>query len=183
VNREGEHHCPNCRQSVTKHRPWCGDVRATEQPKEGDFIDHPVFGKTELISVYSRAQAIDDGILIDCTRDPFDELNRNAGVTFDVAMTSAAFQRYVKVPEGFHGSQDIEGRYWDIIWMFRSATRRSKTNDHELLFDFVCLANGTDEANDEQTCGAGYELVQLKAIAGPGDRGEPCLTFMLPSED
>jgi hypothetical protein len=158
-------------------------VRTTEPPKEGDFIDHPFLGKTELISVYSRAQAIEDGILIDCTQDPFDELNRNAGVTFDVAMTCAVFQRYVKVPDGHHGYQDIEGRYWDIIWMFRSATRRTKADGDELLFDFVCLPNGTDQANDAQTTAAGYELVQLKAIAGPGDRGEPCLTFMLPSED
>jgi hypothetical protein len=26
-------------------------------------------------------------------------------------------------------------------------------------------------------------LIRLKAVASPGDRGEPCITFMLPSED
>lgn len=184
MSLEREQSCPNCRKPISKHRPWCKEVQATERPKQGDFVDHPVFGKTELISLYSRAQAIDDGMLVDCTEDPFDELNRNAGVTFDVAMTSAAFQRYVEVPEGLQGSQDIEGRYWDIIWMFRSATRRAKTDGDELLFDFVCLPNGTDnEANDKQNDSGIYRLVQLKAVAGPGDRGEPCLTFMLPSED
>ncbi len=179
-----ETYCVNCRKPVGRHRPWCEKVQTSAPPKQGDTIDHPTFGPTELISLYSRAQAIEDGVLVDCTDDPFDELNRNAGLIFDVAMTHAVFHRYVEVPEQFRGSQDIKGRYWDIIWMFRSAASRQKLNGNELLFEFLCLPNGAEnDGNEKPAAGGIYREVQLKVVASPGDRGEPCLTFMLPSED
>jgi hypothetical protein len=139
-------------------------------------------GPTELISVYSRQQAIADGVLVDCTDEPFDELNRNAGLLFDVALTRAVFERYVEVPERFQASQDIKGRYWDIIWMYRFAVKRRRVDGTELLFKFLCLPNGSGVQDNEKQSGS-HTLVQLKAMVGPGDRGEPCLTFMFPSED
>jgi hypothetical protein len=146
-------------------------------------VDDPVLGPTQLISLYSRQEAIEDGTLVDCTQDPFDDLNRNAGVKFDVAMTRAAFERYVEVPEWSAGTQDIKGRYFDIVWMFGLAARRNP-NGTELLFDFVCLPNGTGYwTNEKRAESREHRLVRLKAVSGSGDRGEPCLTFMLPSED
>jgi hypothetical protein len=182
---ETEARCINCRKPLSKHRPWCEKVQTTKPSQQGDIIDHSVFGPTELITVYSRAEAIEDGALVDCTEDPFDELNWNAGLVFDVAITTAAFQRYVEVPEQFRGTQDVKGRYWDIIWMFRCAASRLKTDGDELLFEFLCLPNGDVgfEHNETQPDSGVYRLVKLKAVVGPGDRGEPCLTFMLPSED
>jgi len=181
---ETEAYCVNCRKPVSRHRPWCDRVQTSAPPKQGDIVDNPAFGPTELISVYSRAQAIEDGVLVDCTDDPFDELNRNAGLIFYVALTHAVFDRYVKVPESFQGTQDIKGRYWDIVWMFRFAAQRNRSNDIELLFEFLCLPNGSgDTDNERQAEGGAYRLVQLKAVASAGDRGEPCLTFMLPTED
>ncbi len=176
--------CSNCRRPNNKHRPWCATYKVeSELPKTGDIIDHPVFGPTELISVYTRQEAIDDGVLVDCTEDLFGDLNRNDGVIFDVAMTRAVFERYIEVPEVFASSQDMKGRYWDLLYMFRVA---SKTNPDgcELLFEFFSIPNGNDSWTNERP-GASPEqrLVQLKAVASSGDRGEPCLTFMLPWED
>jgi hypothetical protein len=51
-----------------------------------------------------------------------------------------------------------------------------------LLFKFLCLPNGSGVQDNEKQSGS-HTLVQLKAMVGPGDRGEPCLTFMFPSED
>jgi hypothetical protein len=175
--------CPNCRRSTTNHRPWCGDVQTTDAPVVGQTIDHPLLGCAELISVYTRSDAIEDGILVDCTQEPFDGLNRNAGIKFDVAVTSAVFGRYIEVPEEFRASQDIAGRYWDMVFMFTRAALRKRTV-MELLFDFICLPNGPGCWNNERPGPSPQDrLVQLKAVSGPGDRGEPCLTFMLPSED
>lgn len=175
--------CPNCRRPINKHRPWCQDVQTIEPPRAGDIIDHPLLGQTELLSVYSRAEAIEDGILVDCTQDPFDDLNRNAGVKFDVALTRAAFERYVEVPEQFTGLQDIKGRYWDLIFMFALAAQREPRGS-ELLFEFICLPNGCGRcANERRGPSPEQLLVQLKAVSGPGDHGEPCLTLMLPDED
>ena len=176
--------CPNCRRPSARHRPWCGDVQTmAELPQAGDIVDDPVFGPTELISVYLRQQAIEEGVLVDCTDDPFDELNRNAGLRFDVALTRAVFERYVEVPEQFKTWQDIKGRYWDMIWMFAHAARQ-RHNGTELLFQFLCIPNGSDcWSNEKPGSSPDQRLVQLKAVSGPGDRGEPCLTFMLPGED
>jgi hypothetical protein len=178
------HICPNCRRPSTKHRPWCATYQTEpEPPKEGDIVDHPLMGPTKLLSVYLRQEAIDDGVLVDCTQDSFDDLNRNAGIIFDVAMTRTVFERYVEVPKEFEGSQDIKGRYWDIITMFRRAARKNPDCE-EFLFEFVCTPNGTGLWTNEGAASSPQQrLVQLKAMTGPGDRGEPCLTFMLPSED
>src|SRR5437764_990874 len=122
--------CPNCRRPIARHRPWCATYQTTAEPaNEGDIVDHPVFGPTEVISLYLREQAIADGVLVDCTQDPFDELNRNAGLMFDVAMTRTVFERYVEVLAKFQGSQDIKGRYWDIVWMFRLAAKTTPDCD------------------------------------------------------
>ncbi len=175
--------CPNCGRPPIKHRPWCKDVQTTAPAQAGEIVDHPLLGPTELISVYSRAEAIEDGVLVDCTQDPFDDLNRNAGVKFDVALTRAAFERYVEVPEPFKRSQDIKGRYWDLIFMFALAARRQPRGS-ELLFEFICLPNGSAcWSNERRGPSPEQRLVQLKAVSGPGDRGEPCLTLMLPEED
>lgn len=180
---DDKHVCSNCRRPVTKHRPWCQDVQTTEPPQTGDMVDHPLLGRTELISVYSRREAIEDGTLVDCTQDPFDDLNRNAGIRYDVAMTSTAFHRYVEVTEEFQGSQDIKGRYWDLIWMFTLAARKNP-NSGELLFEFLCVPNESDALpKDDRYENLKPQRVQLKAVCGSGDYGEPCLTFMLPDED
>lgn len=176
--------CHNCRRPPSKHRPWCGAVQARpEPPQVGDIVDDPIIGPSPLISVYLRQQAIEDGVLVDCTNDPFDELNRDVGMIFDVALTKAAFERYVEVPEQSMNSQDVKGRYWDIIWMFARAARRQPSNT-ALLFEFICLPNGSDcWPNEKHRQSPDQRLVQLKAVCSSGDRGEPCLTLMLPSED
>jgi hypothetical protein len=179
---DGQQLCANCRRPISKHRPWCQDVQTTEAPQVGDIVDHPLLGRTALISVYSRREAIEDGTLVDCTQDPFDDLNRNAGIRFDVAMTNAAFHRYVEVLEQFRGSQDIKGRYWDIIWMFSLAAARNPDST-ELLFEFLCLPNESEHRVQEHGELQQPRLVELKAVCSPGDYGEPCLTLMLPSED
>lgn len=176
--------CSNYRRPINKHRPWCVTYKVeSEALKTGGVIDHPILGPTELISAYTRQEAIADGVLIDCTEDFFDELNRNAGVIFDVAMTRAVFERYIDVREAFPGSQDMKGRYWDLLFMFRLASKQN-SDGHELRFEFLSIPNGSDSwANERAGTSPEQRLVQLKAVAGPGDRGEPCLTFMLPCED
>src|SRR5437763_16070267 len=101
--------CPNCLQPDGKHRPWCGNVKTSPPAEVGDIVEHPVLGPAPLLSVYSRNQALAGGELVDCTQEPFDELNRNAGIKFDVALTAAVFHRYVEVPEEFKGLQDLKG--------------------------------------------------------------------------
>jgi hypothetical protein len=52
-----------------------------------------LFDDAEIISMYTRAQqeAIEDGILVDMTQDPFGALAREAGIKWPIAMTLTAY--------------------------------------------------------------------------------------------
>ena len=118
-----------------------------------------IFG--EVISSYSRAQAIDDGVLVDVTPTAVE-----AGIKYPVALTAAVFGKCVALPRGYRGVQDERGRLWDVVSMFRFAVRRSTGGD-TLLYRLKVSGR----------------LVTLKAVVGPGDTPEPVITIMLPEED
>jgi hypothetical protein len=128
--------------------------------------------EAEVISSYSRAQAIEDGILVDMEQEPFQAMSREAGVKVPIAMTATAFHEFVELSEAAkRAGNDIKGRWWDVLWMFTRAVKRNRDSD-QILFDFYCV---TDRVTPS--------LVKLKAIIGPGDDPAPVLTFMLPEED
>jgi hypothetical protein len=124
--------------------------------------------KVEVISAYTRAQAIADGELVDVS-----ELARQAGFRIPVALTRAVWERYVKVPAGVT-CQDETGRLWDILWMLSYAIRGRRGRDDELTF-VLRVRNDNREGTPP--------LVELKAVCAPSDDGSPCITIMLPEED
>jgi hypothetical protein len=128
-----------------------------------------LFNDADIISRYTRAQAIEDGVLVDVSEtSEFREL----GFRIPVALTSAVLERCIEVPEGVM-LQDWHGRLWDLLWMLRAAIYKSKGRDR--------VNFGVHVRNDNS---AGTPpLVALKAVCGPGDDGEPCITVMLPDED
>src|SRR5205823_5504886 len=125
-----------------------------------------MFENFDLIHRYTRAQAIEDGVLIDVSATA-----REAGFRFPVALTRAAWERCVSVPSGVV-CQDEAGRLWDVLTMLRFAIRGQ--DGAEVRFG-VHVRND----NRERT----PPLVRLKALCGPGDEGEPVVTVMMPDED
>lgn len=123
-----------------------------------------MFDESDLIHVYTRAQAIEDGVLVDVT-----ETAKEAGIRYPVAVTQAVWAEYVAVPDGVQG-QDESGRLWDILWMLAVAIRRSRERGDTLRYELYVRNRHP-------------ELVTLKAICGPADDGTPCITVMLPNED
>jgi len=121
----------------------------------------------EIIYAYTRAQAIEDGELVDVS-----ETAREAGIKFPVAVTRAVWVKYVEIPEGVT-CQDERGRLWDILWMLRCNARRGG----DTLFFKLYVRNHNRERLDSR------DLVTLKAVCGPGDTPEPVITIMLPDED
>jgi hypothetical protein len=97
---------------------------------------------------------------------------REAGITFPVALTAAAWARCVAVPPGVIG-QDEAGRLWDVAYMLRCAICQS-AGGPEVPFG-VHVRNHNREGTPP--------LVPLKAVCGPGDAAEPVVTVMLPEED
>jgi Family of unknown function (DUF6573) len=126
-----------------------------------------MFDQSDLIHSYSRAQAIEEGVLIDVSPTA-----KEAGIRYPVALTRAAWERCVTVPPGV-ACQDEAGRLWDVVYLLRCAIGRSDGGP-EVRFG-VHVRNDNREGTPP--------LVRLKAVCGPGDRGEPVLTVMLPDED
>jgi hypothetical protein len=79
--------------------------------------------------------------------------------------------RCVEVPPGV-SCQDEQGRLWDVVWMLRVGVQRAAGS-------LVLFSLHVRNDNRERT----PPLVRLKAVCGPGDRGEPVITVMLPDED
>lgn len=131
---------------------------APESTTAADFWGDP-------ISVYTRAQAIEDGVLIDVS-----ETAREAGISFPVAITVGLWAEHVVPGEKDAArGQDVAGRLWDVLWMFRMAARRG--GGRELLYRVIFVKNGRQRTET------------IKAICGPGDNMEPVLTLSLPHED
>lgn len=142
-----------------------------------------------VICSYTRAQAIADGVLVDIS-----ETAREAGIRFPVAISHAAWARYVEFDPGTVG-QSIAGRLWDVVWMMRCGitSTRPATRESNSQIDFqfyVAIPAASEwlpnEEGPERNSGltrATHRLVTLKSVCGPGDQGEPVITVMLPHED
>ena len=133
----------------------------------------------DIISRYTRADGLRDGELIAAP----EVLTRQAGISIPVAMTRAVWGGYVsphyleKMPD-----QDEIGRLWDLLWMLRSGAMRSRGSS-------VIIFRVAFELLREKARASGIvyirggEIVELKAVCGPGDDCEPVITVMLPAED
>jgi hypothetical protein len=120
----------------------------------------------DLISVYTRSDALADGLLVDVT-----ETAREAGFLYPVALTRAAWELCVALsPPARRAGDDERGRLWDIIWMMRWAIGRSGGGP-DLAFEVLCVTTSVRPSR-----------VALRAVVGPGDDAEPVLTVMLPEE-
>jgi hypothetical protein len=138
---------------------------------EDSKTDASPFG--DAVYSYSRAQAIEDGELVDVSGPA-----KEAGISFPVAMTRGVYAQCVELPEGYHGCQDVNGRLWDVVWMLRCAIRRSRGGDR---IDYgVLVRRITKQLSDDRRPPV---LHKLYALCGPGDTPAPVITIMLPEED
>lgn len=131
--------------------------------EKNPFEDAPV------IFSYTREQAIEDGVLVDLT-----EWAAETGFKIPVACTAAIWHQYIVPPDGTKElGQSERGRAHDLLWMVFCAIRGSKPTECECLPFKVIFLQAPRR----------HKEVTLKAHCGPGDRGEPVLTLMLPNED
>jgi hypothetical protein len=122
-----------------------------------------------VISTYSRAQAIEDGVLVDVTPTA-----KEAGIALPTVVTSHVWAECVEVPPSLVGQQDEQGRLWDVVYMASMALRaavRGGAKGDRLAYQL-----------NVQTA-KGRRTKRLVAVVGPGDNGEPVLTLMFPEDD
>ncbi len=122
----------------------------------------------DVIHSYTRADAIEDGVLVDVT-----ETAKEAGFKIPVALTAAVWAECVAVPPGV-ADQDERGRLRDVLWTLLVAIRTGGGAGAEIRYRLHAR-------NDNR--GGGPPLAELKAVCGPGDDGSPCVTVMRPNED
>ena len=124
------------------------------------------------IFAYTRAQAIEDGILVDVS-----ETAREAGFRIPVAVTRTVWDRLIAVPEGYLGFQDERGRLWDVLWMARHHALRASDSDRVRM----CVPVRDIRKDLRDSSRPPRRHFPIVAI-GTGDRGE-AITIMFPEDD
>ena len=128
---------------------------------------HEFFG--EPIHTYSRAEALEDGVLVDVT-----QAASEAGFVFPVAITAGVWADVNDIPEAKQGIQDVDGRLWDLLFSAAQRCKKSsgKRSDEEdgLPFDLIMHIGAAP-------------YYHAKVHLGPGDEMEPVITIMKPNED
>ena len=118
----------------------------------------------EPISTYTRAQAIEDGVLVDVS-----ETAREAGFKFPVAVTRTVWDGYIVPDSRARYFQDEIGRLWDILSVLRFYARRGGS---EIRFPVTMIMKARQRRN-----------IVFKSLCSPGDDAEPVITIMMPDED
>ena len=124
----------------------------------------------DVISMYSRSDAISDGVLVPISPT----LCNEAGIKFPVAVTDTIWNGYID-PSNISQlpGQSVDGRLWDLLWMFRCAVKAASGGGDRIRYQVLFQMNPSGAP----------EEVDLIAVCGPGDAGEPVITIMLPGED
>ena len=125
-----------------------------------------VFG--EPISTYSRAQAIEDGVLVDLIQDKMAEVARQH-YKYPIACTASVFGIMERAVSNKRHCNSFAGVLHDMLWMSRVAP----TIMDEQTRSFRVKIVGASRKS----------MYDFKMVCGPGDEGEPVLTIMLPNED
>ena len=122
----------------------------------------------EMISSYTRKQAIEDGVLVDVSHTA-----KDAGFVCPVAVTDRVWHDITHGPS--KNKTDIAGRLWDVIYMLLLNIRKQPASGGCIIYyDLIMPVEGVESEDN---------LYRLKSIAGLGDEGELVITIMLPNED
>ena len=133
---------------------------------EGKFVE--MFGQPfEVIDVYTRAQAIEDGVLIDVSPVAMAE----HGFRYPVAVTERVWAEVVIPPGEVATWQDDLGRLNDLLTCLKYGIKRSQKAS-EVIFKMDVINEGEKR-----------KTITLKGTCTPGDNLEPVITVMFPDED
>lgn len=122
----------------------------------------------EPIHTYTRAQAIEDGVLADLMQDEMLSVCRQH-YKHPIACTSAVFEVMRQAVENKKHCNDYAGVLHDMLYMSRVMCRR--LDESTVIFRVIITGAGRSKYHD------------FKLMVHPGDEMEPVITIMLPGED
>lgn len=125
-----------------------------------------IFG--EPISVYTRAQALEDGVLVDLMQDKMAEVARQH-YKYPIACTAAVWEIIDKAVKNPKWCNDYAGVLHDMLWMSRVYKRQ--LSETTVIFRVKIVGAGQKQ------------LYDFKMVCGPSDDGSPCMTIMCSDED
>ena len=126
----------------------------------GDYFDD-----ADVISIYTRSQAIEDGVLVDVS-----ELAREAGFRLPCAITAGVHALLKDIPEG--SGEDFTGRLWDVLTLAEQAARRAP-NKAAVFIDVILHTPDKPRGKTPKP---------LWMTIGPGDDPAPVLTILFPAK-
>lgn len=134
--------------------------------------DESMFGP--VIYAYTRAQAIDDGVLVEVP----EIASRGAGFKVPMAMTASAWGSTV----GF--GTDLAELLAKATAVLSAAMMEYRQSEHRARMGLgEPVGDRLAFAYDAEREEGGVDVVHLVMVIGPGDNAEPVGTVMLPGED
>lgn len=130
-----------------------------------------MFETCEVIHSYTRAEAIEDGVLVDLS-SRFPDVCRQLYRSPSVACTAAVWGILEQAANNPKHCNEMDALVWDLLFMsFRGVVKRIDPTSHF----FEVIISGTARGGDK--------YYTFKAVCGPNDDGSPCITISLPEED
>lgn len=133
--------------------------------------DAGLWDDAEIISTYTRADALQDGVLVDVSQDA-----REKGFRIPVAITAALHARLEPDEDETSQGQSYTGRLHDVLWLAYLAARRSAPGAGRLAFQVV-VAEKPPKGRDLKR-----NTLSLYATVDPGDASEPVITIGFPDD-
>jgi len=126
----------------------------------------------EVIFVYSRREALDDGVQVDANIGDLAEVSRQH-YKFPVYMTAGVFNLLERAVDNAEACNDFKGVWHDILWMSHASGRAVSPQRREFQ---VIITTGP---------GLKEHIYDLAAECGPMDFDDPTpvVTIMLRDED
>lgn len=126
-----------------------------------------IFDGADLIHVYTRKEALEDGALVDVTETAIE-----AGFVVPVAITAALYADVNDLSGTYvTAGQDERGRLWDLLFIARWGAAKPENADRsEFVFDLHMPLGESQKYS-------------AKAVIGPCDDERPILTLMKTTED
>jgi len=120
-----------------------------------------MFSQDDIISVYTREDAQNDGVLVDLMQGDLGDVCRQH-YKYPIACTASVWNIISAAVNNPKHCNDYAGVLHDIL---------SPQGDDTRLFTVIITGVGRRKYH------------RFKIVCGPGDLGEPVLTIMLPDED